>query len=29
MLRFNNPHPQVNGVIAAGGIHGALAQRLA
>ena len=23
-LRFNNPHPQVNGVIAAGAVHGAL-----
>ena len=23
-LRFNNPHPQVDGVLAAGGVHGAL-----
>lgn len=29
-LRFNNPHPQVNGVLAAGAtLHGALAARLA
>lgn len=28
-LRFNNPHPQVDGVVAAGGVHGDLVARLA
>lgn len=27
-LRFNNPHPQVNGVLAAGAVHGALCAAL-
>ncbi|MBI1417020.1 MAG: 3'(2'),5'-bisphosphate nucleotidase CysQ [Limimaricola sp.] len=28
-LRFNNPHPQVDGIVAAGEVHGALVARLA
>jgi len=28
-LRFNNPHPQVNGVVAGGGVHSALLGRIA
>jgi myo-inositol-1(or 4)-monophosphatase len=27
-LRFNNPHPQVNGVVAGGGLHGSLVSQL-